>query len=431
MLTAMPLDPAKLAESIVAAKMQLRSQLPRYAAAFADVEVHVRREVDDIRVRTARGESVIPQVTYRDIASGRVNAATLQAIRRRGAAVVRQVFPRAQAEEWNSEIGNYITANGYYETRVDRTLDQYFSVLKSARPQIFGIYWSRPQVLARQAESMAKTRAFLNSLWKSSYGGEAHFDPSRECSYADRIRRREPGDSTLGLSPHMDAGSVERWLDPAYRQVYRQVFSGNWRDYDPFDGIGRTQVKEIPSPAVCSMFRTYQGWTALTSQGPDDGTLKLIPITIGIVYMLLRALQDDVPDAELCGAEPGRALSTNAQWHGALLPGLVSIPRVEPGDTVWWHPDLVHSVEDQHRGNGYSNVMYIGAAPYCAKNVAYLEKQKPAFLKGESSPDFAAENYEVAYEGRGTLADLTELGKRQMGFSPWQAEQDLVSNREL
>ena len=27
--------------------------------------------------------------------------------------------------------------------------------------------------------------------------------------------------------------------------------------------------EEIPSPAVCSVFRTYQGWTALTRQGPQ------------------------------------------------------------------------------------------------------------------------------------------------------------------
>src|SRR6185369_7480772 len=111
------------------------------------------------------------------------------------------------------------------------------------------------------------TRAFLNSLWISSRDGEQYFDPQRQCTYADRIRRREPGDTTLGLSPHMDAGSVERWLDPAYRKVYRHVFSGNWRAHDTFDGAYRTAVQEIPPPAVCSMFRTYPGWTALTPQG--------------------------------------------------------------------------------------------------------------------------------------------------------------------
>ena len=212
---------------------------------------------------------------------------------------------------------------------------------------------------------------------------------------------------------------VERWIDPAFEQVYRHVFSGHWRAFDPFDGAYRTEVQEIPSPAVCSMFRTYQGWTALTPQGPGDGTLRLIPTVWSIVYLLLRALQDDVPEESLCGAQPGRALSATEQWHAPLLPALTSIPLVEPGDTVWWHPDVIHAVEDVNRGEGYSNVIYIGAAPYCAKNAAYLEGQSQAFLRGASAPDFATEDYETTYQGRATLDDLTDLGQRQMGLLPW------------
>jgi hypothetical protein len=415
----MAIDSEKIAAEIVAAKRRLREALPQRAAAFAGLRDHIRREVDDIRERTAKGTPVLPQIAYADIEAGKVDDRMRAEVRRRGAVVVRGVFDRARANGWNEALGEYITTNGYYETKVDPGLDQYFSVLKSGRPQIFGIYWSQPQVQARQSPALARTRAFLNGLWQGSSEGRTWFDPERECAYADRIRRREPGDATLGLSPHMDAGSVERWIDPAYQKVYRHVFSGNWRDYDPFDAAWRTDAREIPSPAVCSMFRTYQGWTALTPQGPNDGTLKLVPIAVGIAYMLLRAIQDDVPGDELCGAVTGRALSANAQWHPDLLPGLVSIPPVEPGDTVWWHPDIVHAVEDEHRGKGYSNVMYIGAAPHCAKNTAFLERQKPAFLEGRSSPDFAAEDYEVAYRGRATLDDLTELGRKQMGFTPW------------
>ena len=415
----MAIDTGRIAEITAITKRELRAALPDYRRVFGEMEAHVRREVEDIVGRSGRGEPVIPEIPYGDIEAGIVAPETAAAIRRRGAAVVRGVFDRGLAESWNEELADYITSNGYYEASVDKTMDQYFSSLKSDRPQIFGIYWSRPQVLARQAESLARARAWLNGLWKAREGNETHFEAAHECSYADRIRRREPGDSTLGLSPHMDAGSVERWLDPAYRRVYRHVYSGNWRAYDPFDGAWRTQTQEIPSPAVCSMFRTWQGWTALTPQGPNDGTLKLIPIAGGIAYMLLRALQDDVPETELCCALPARALGANSQWHAPLVEGLVSIPLVQPGDTVWWHPDLVHAVEDQHRGKGYSNVMYIGAAPWCAKNAAFLEKQKPAFLKGESSPDFAAENYEVDYRGRAAMEDLSPLGRRQMGFDPW------------
>jgi hypothetical protein len=135
--------------------------------------------------------------------------------------------------------------------------------------------------------------------------------------------------------------------------------------------------------------------------------------------VLLRPLQDDVPEESLCGSQPARALSISPEWHALLFPALNSIPLVEPGDTVWWHPDVVHAVQDRHQGQGYSNVMYIGTAPYCAKNTAYLNRQGQAFLKGESAPDFAAENYEVTYKGRATINDLTDLGKRQMGESVW------------
>lgn len=412
-------EPAKVPQAIVEVKRQLRRELPRRREVFAEVEDYVRHEAEDIRDRLARGGPVIPEVDYSAVAAGRVPAAVIAAVKRRGCAVVRQVFPRSQAEAWNEALGEYIAGNGYYEAGVDPALDQYFSVLKSGRPQIFGIYWSRPQVEARQAVSLARTRAFLNSLWIGRRGAEVYFDPERECTYADRVRRREPGDATLGLSPHMDAGSVERWIDPAYRRVYRHVFSGDWRAFDPFDGAWRTETEEIPSPAVCSMFRTYQGWTALTPQGPGDGTLQLVPVAAGIAYLLLRALQDDVAEDQLCGAEPCRALSASWEWHAPLLEGLCPIPHVEPGDTIWWHPDIVHAVEDRHLGRGHSSVMYIGAAPYCAKNAGFLERQWAAFLKGESAPDFAPENYEVNYRGRATPDDLSDLGRRQMGLLSW------------
>ena len=120
-------------------------------------------------------------------------------------------------------------------------------------------------------------RVFLNNLWQAESEGQWYFDPNEAPVYADRIRRRPPGSASLGLSPHVDGGSVERWLDENFRKVYRHVFSGNWRDYNAYDAAYRPEAREVPSPAVCSMFRTFQGWTALTRQGKGDGTLQLIP----------------------------------------------------------------------------------------------------------------------------------------------------------
>ncbi|MGH6922807.1 MAG: YbiU family protein [Propylenella sp.] len=400
-------------DKIVAFKREMAPRVYALRAAFEDVRDHVRGRADQVQADAAAGKQVIPELDCKSIKDGKVPEATRQAIRASGCAIVRGVFPSARASGWFDELGEYLETNRYEEREAKkRSLDKYFSQLQAGKPQIFNVYWSKPQVMARQDPKLAETRAFLDRLWNF----EGVFDPDRQCTYADRARRRQPGDKTLGLSPHMDAGTVERWIDPGYQKVYERVFEGDWRGYDPFDGRYRLETEEIPSPAVCSMFRTYQGWTALTRQGPRDGTLKLIPIAEGISYLLLRALQDDVAEDDLCGAAPGRALGVSPQWHPDLMAGMVSIPEVEPGDTVWWHTDICHAVADEHAGKDYASVIYIGSAPDCAKNRAYLPKQKEAFLAGRSAPDFAAMDLEVDFRGRATAADLTELGRTQMGF---------------
>jgi hypothetical protein len=400
-------------DEIVAFKRKIAPRRDALKRAFGEVKDHISRAADKIRKDTAAGRQTVPEVEYRDIKAGKVSDAAKNAIRATGCAIVRGVFPPSVASGWFDEVGRYLEDNDYERIEVEkRSLDKYFSALKAGKPQIFNIYWSKPQVNARQDPKLAETRSFLDRLWKY----EGVFDPDKQCAYADRVRRRQPGDKTLGLSPHMDAGTVERWIDPGYQQVYKNVFAGDWRGYDPFDGTHRLDTQEIPSPAVCSMFRTYQGWTALTRQGPRDGTLQLIPIAEGISYVLLRAMQEDVPEDDLCGAAPGRALGVSREWHPEMMEAMVSIPEVQPGDTVWWHTDICHAVANEHAGKEYASVIYIGSAPDCAKNRAYLPRQKEAFLAGRSAPDFAAMNFEVDFKGRATEKDLTALGRQQMGF---------------
>ena len=133
-----------------------------------------------------------------------------------------------------------------------------------------------------------------------------------------------------------------------------------------------------------------------------------------MAYILTRPLLDDVPQNELCGSKLGKALSVNKDYHKLLLKGLVSIPKMKPGDTIWWHPDVVHAVEDKHLGKNYSNVVYVGATPYCKKNLDYTVKQSKKFLEGRSPPDFAPEDYEIKYKGRVKLEDLSSIAKKQL-----------------
>jgi hypothetical protein len=312
-----------LSQAIREVKTKLRRDLPCYATVFHDVENEMRRKVARIVKEREAGEIVIPVLRYAEIAAGSVSAGMISKIRDRGACVIRETFAPEQARAWDDEIARYVEENGLNERLANAAEDKYFGALAAAKPQIYGIYWSRPQVQARQSEPLTRVREFLNGLWLAESEGRRHFEPDQVPSYADRIRRRPPGSSSLGLSPHVDGGSVERWLGPNFRNVYRHVFSGAWQEYNAFDGAWRKDAEEIPSPAVCSMFRTFQGWTALTRQGQGDGTLQLIPIATSMAYILLRALQDDVPEIELCGAA-GRADLHSidaARRHCVLAPG--------------------------------------------------------------------------------------------------------------
>ena len=408
--------PADFAEAIRDVKARLREQIGDYRAVFAEVEADMQAKVDAIVTARDAGEQIWPVVRFPDIAAGTVPRATVDQIRARGCAVVKGTFPRSQAEDWDAHLVKYLDNNNFDDVYhyVD---DGVFGSLAAGRPSIFPIYWSRPQMEAREDERMVATRQFLNGFWTSESEGQVWFDPSRDTAYPDRVRRRAPHTNSAGLSAHTDSGSVERWLLPAYHKVFRHVFSGDWRNYDAWDGAYRTEVNEFPSTVMCSAFRTFQGWTALSEMHPEDGVLHVVPIVSAMAYMLLRALQDDVADDDLCGAANGESLPITEKYHSVLLPALSPIPMVEPGDTVWWHGDVIHSVGAVQDQKGWGNVMYIPAAPWCDKNLAYAKACGEAFLAGVSPSDFAAEDYEVTWAERPTLADLTDVGRAQLGFT--------------
>ena len=414
----MSIDTSNIQEKICRLKHTVNKNYPNIMERFNEIEARVSEDIRTIESYKQKGKSVIPEIMHSDIVKNKVDYKAIESVKRHGTVLVRNVFPIEKSEEWFHQLDQYLDQNGYFE-QDDPGLDNYFSDLKAEKPQICAVYWSKPQVQARQSTEMSQTKSFLNRIWNYKKNSTIHFDPDRECTYADRIRMRQPGDTSLGLSPHVDGGSIERWLGENYQHVYRPLFKGNWKDYNPFNGEFRTEVEGIDSPAVCRAFRTWQGWTALTAQGPEDGTLQLIPTILSIAYVMLRPFLQDVPEEILCGAVEGRAQAITEEWHSLLLRGLVSIPNVEPGDTVWWHSDVVHAVEHEHKGKDVSSVMYIGCTPLCERNMRYLERQKQTFLEGRSSPDFAPEDFEKNYPDRSTMEDLDELGMKQMGFTTW------------
>ncbi len=407
--------PADYPAAIRALKRTLRARMGDVDAVFARVEERLKPYVDEIVDLKERGEEVWPIVAFSDIAAGTVPQETVDLIHRRGCAIVRGQVPADVATGWDQSLVEYLDGNDFMSS-YRGPADNFFGNLEASKPEIYPIYWSTAQMEARQHENTAQVQSFLNSMWKSESGGVTWFDPDQDSMYPDRLRRRPPGASSSGLGGHTDSGSVERWLSPAYQQVFAPVWNGDVDAYDAWDAAYRTEVDEYPSSTMCSVFRSFQGWLAMSEMRHDQGVLWTVPIPEAMTYMLVRPLLDDVPEDSLCGAEQGRALGLSETWHPLLSKAQVGIPTVQPGDSVWWHSDLVHGVASVQDQQGWGNVIYIPAAPMCAKNAAYARDVAERFRRGESPTDFPKEDYEVAWSHRFSESQLNETGRRGLSI---------------
>jgi hypothetical protein len=167
---------------------------------------------------------------------------------------------------------------------------------------------------------------------------------------------------------------------------------------------------------MCSAFRTFQGWTALSDMAHDQGVLHTVPIPEAMAYLMLRPLLSDVPDDDMCGVTVNQVFPANEQWHPLLMKAVSGIPDVRAGDSVWWHCDMIHSVAPVTNQQGWGNVMYIPAAPWCPRNERYAASVRDSFATGSSPSDFPAEHYERTWADRFQPDDLNDTGRRGLGL---------------
>jgi hypothetical protein len=377
---------------------------------FAVIEKRVRAGVGQIAAEKALGETVWPVIDYADIAAGTVTADQLARLRQRGCLIVRSHFDRDQALGWDQDIVSYVESNQFFETYRGPGDDFFGSV--GSRPEIYPIYWSPAQMQARQSDRMARVQAFLNAQWTSQSDGVQWFDPQRDSLYPDRIRRRPEGADSAGLGTHLDPGTLDLWMTHAYQRAFRHLFDATVEAYDPWDAAYRTAGPQYPGTTMCSAFRTFQGWTALSDMARDQGVLHTVPIPEAMGYLMLRPLLSDVPDDDMCGVTTNKVFPVSDTWHPLLLEALTGIPDVRAGDSVWWHCDMIHSVAPVRNQKGWGNVMYIPAAPWCPRNERYAAAVREAFITGTSPSDFPAENYERDWPNRFQPGDLNQTGRR-------------------
>jgi hypothetical protein len=382
---------------------------------FAVVEARITAAVAEVEAAKAHGETIWPVLDYADIEAGTVPADELAKLHRRGCLVVRGHFPREQALAWDAGIVDYVESNAFFENYRGPGDDFFGSV--GSKPEIYPIYWSPAQMQARQSDRMARVQSFLNRLWTSESDGVQWFDPDRDSLYPDRIRRRPPGADSGGLGTHLDPGTLDLWMTKAYQKAFRHLFDGTVEQYDPWDAAHRTAGQQYPGTTMCSAFRTFQGWTALSDMDHDQGVLHTVPIPEAMAYLMLRPLLADVPEDDMCGVTTNQVFPAGEKWHSLLLRAVSGIPDVKAGDSVWWHCDMIHSVAPVMNQKGWGNVLYIPAAPWCPRNETYAASVRDAFLSGSSPTDFPAEHYERTWDNRFSADQLNTTGRRGLGLA--------------
>ncbi|KIW27071.1 uncharacterized protein PV07_06849 [Cladophialophora immunda] len=394
-------------------KTLIRGNEDAITASWQRLLKSLEREIAEIR---SEGIDVIPSIEFRDVVAGTVPQSKLDAIRHRGTAVIRNVLPREQALDFKQQAKEYIAAN---RSKI--------KAFPPDNPAVYELYWTPSQVQARAHPNMLRAQSFLASFWHSS-------DPSSEISttypltYADRFRIRQPGDAKFSLGPHTDGGSLERWEDPEYSRVYQTILNGRWEEYDPFDARHRIEANMdlYNGAGACSMFRLFQGWLSMSSTGPGEGTLKVCPLIRHVTsYLILRPFINlQTGKLNLDATFPNSVPAACQEYDPVSHPGLeldttmVSMPRVEPGDYVAWHCDMIHAVDKEHHGKGDSSVMYIPACAITRPNLEFLKRQRMSALAYSPPPDFpgAGGDGEVGFVGAVTWDQVNDAGKRAMGL---------------
>ncbi|KAF2865100.1 hypothetical protein BDV95DRAFT_653139 [Massariosphaeria phaeospora] len=383
---------------------------------------------EEIPLIVELGPKIVPEIDFKDL--DHASEAFGSELRKRGVAVVRGVVEEREALRPTA--------------------------FPPDNPQVFELYWSRTQLLARAHPNLLKTHRFLMSYWHSA-NPAAPISTQHPISYADRLRMRLPGDAKFALGPHVDGGSVERWDERGYGlgKVYDSVWKGEWEKFDPWEASCRLPVVSDLHQGVgaCTAFRMFQGWLSLSTTGPFEGTLLVNPLLAkATAYYLLRPFfspkrgvadggahtadflasdnwaLDSPATSAIHGATPGHGqeLSHALHPHLDLARSMVHVPTVRPGDYVAWHCDTIHAVDKVHAGRADASVLYIPACPLTEDNARYLARQRGDFVAGTPSPDFGGGVGESEHFGRVGVRDVEGAvggeGKRAMGLGQWEGD---------
>jgi hypothetical protein len=436
-------------------------------ASWARLIDALRDEVDHI---ASRGPKITPTIDFADINSPDAAAAFARDLKRYGVGLVRGVVPRADAQVAIDETVKYLENGADFKepTIQDPTCFDLFWTPAQVRTR------AHPRVMEAQRFAMSlwdhKADDRMAIRFPIAYGDRLRIHGANIGSVGPDAPAKKDKDKDLDSAINGDAvdgeearrialellgdfasstviaqvdnGSLERWEPDGYGRggTYASVFRGEWEKYDPWDPTFR--VSSTPDlyngHGACSIFRMFQGVVALSTIEP--GLIRLLPSPkLATAYFLLRPFfspktkppeRREGPEWEafldasnwsldrdqttiIHGAVPGHAQRLTELWHPHLhlRRTLVTIPTLQTGDYIIWHPDLAYHItsnpnvmasraptpppaldgeEEKPPGRPVSILVYVPAAPLTQTNALYLARQRKTFQRGHPAPDFDA-----------------------------------------
>ncbi|KAG2369315.1 hypothetical protein BDR07DRAFT_1456656 [Suillus spraguei] len=383
-------------------KREIVAATPDYERRLTESWNDLLQELDERTTEIAdEGPNYIPQVHFQYLDT--LVPEQLDDIRQKSSIIIHGVVDEDEAVSWKTSLEDFIKVNPHVKGFPEQD------------EQLFSLYWTQAQIQARAHPNVLKVSTWVNNLYRAKNGKKmGGVDLDVPLVYADRFCIRHPGVQLNVCPPHVDGGCIERWEDKNFRRYFADILSGNWRQHDPCELEGHLD-------AHASLYgrpgqRTFQGWLAVSEIAPTQGTLKVFPdVPLSNAYTILRPFfrptvplnsKDildpknwvfDILTPDFPGIQPRDSgwvclqPTPDLHPHLRLQDTMTSIPKVKPGDLIFWHCDIIHSLGQEHISSYHSAVMYIPAVPQTLQNTAYVKRQAEAFLTGTNPSDFASD----------------------------------------
>ena len=119
---------------------------------FQKVQKQLRRQLEKIK---EKGNEIIPETSFQKIANnnGHLSESIIRKVQKHGILIVRNTIPPKETLNMMSDILSYMDKNDMYPTN-------------NFSETALEIYWSKPQMQARQHPNMIEVqKALLNDLW--------------------------------------------------------------------------------------------------------------------------------------------------------------------------------------------------------------------------------------------------------------------------